>query len=79
LPDRSIGAFTFGEILGGERLCVESGCSAASSLDLIGVTAAGVDACAVNPQVAAAKVAAIATMPRLLRRVLADIEFSLCC
>jgi hypothetical protein len=46
---------------------------------LVGVTAAGVAACAVSPQVATANRAAIETMPGLPQRVLKDITHSLCC
>jgi hypothetical protein len=69
LPERSIGAFSFGEILCGECLGNDVGCSAA--------TGAGVRACAVSPQVAVVTMAAIATLTRLPQRVLTDIEFSL--
>ena len=74
-----MGAFTFGDIRCGERLGGESGCPAANSFDLVGVTAAGVAACAVSPQVATANRAAIETMPGLPQRVLKDITHSLCC
>jgi hypothetical protein len=46
---------------------------------LVGATTPGADACAVNAKADMATVAAIATMERLLRRVLTDITFSLSC
>ena len=80
-----MGPFICGDSLCAERLCGDAGCSVASSLDLVDVTAfvgatiPGVDACAVNAKADMATVAAIATMERLLRRVLTDITFALCC
>jgi ABC-type nitrate/sulfonate/bicarbonate transport system substrate-binding protein len=45
--------------------------------DFVGITIAGVAACAASPQVATAKRAAIEAMPELLQRVLKAIARSL--